>query len=91
MLEDIPNPFPQVVTRNPRSSHPGGRHPGESSASGRFIIPVGAPAGQTDASEPSAAATHHDGGPIAARITPEPGPGEVAPPKWWSNKPTVQS
>ena len=91
MLEDIPNPFPQVVTRNPRSSHPGGRHLGESSPSGRLIIPVGAPLGHPDASDPSAAATHDHGGPISPRITPEPGPSEVAAPKWWSNKPTVPS
>jgi hypothetical protein len=83
MLQDIPNPFPQVVTRNPRPSHAGGHNSGEGIASGRLIIPVGPPVSHADASPPSAAGQHSDGGPLAPRITSEPGPGEIAPPRWW--------
>jgi hypothetical protein len=85
MLQDIPNPFPQVVTRNPRSSHTGGHNPGEGIASGRLTIPVGPPAGHADATEPTTAGHPPDGGPDAPRITPEPGPREVVPPRWWGH------
>ncbi len=91
MLQDIPNPFPQVVTRNPRSSHPAGRHPGDGVNTGVIIIPVGTPSHHVDPAEPPVAGQHPDGDPIASRITPEPGPGEVSPPKWWNNKPSNHS
>ena len=86
MLQDIPNPFPQVVTRHPRPSHPG-----EGDHSGRLIIPVGTPAGHAGPSDPPVVGPHPDGDPIASRITPAPGPGEVSAPKWWNNKPSGQS
>jgi hypothetical protein len=85
MLEDIPNPFKQVVTRNPRPSHPAGRLSPEGTAHGRVIIPVLAPADRVDAAEPGGH-RNPDDETFAARITTGPGPGEVAPPKWWANR-----
>jgi hypothetical protein len=89
MLQDDPNPFPQVVTRNPRPSHTGVRQPGDGMASGRLIIPVVPPANHADVSDPASAGQPADGGLVAPRITPEPGPGEVAPPRWWRRSASV--
>jgi hypothetical protein len=85
MLQDIPNPFKQFVTRNPRPSHAAGRDSSEGTALGRVIIPVLAPTVRVDVTEPGGRGNSDDGT-IAARITTGPGPGEVAPPKWWANR-----
>jgi hypothetical protein len=91
MLQDIPNPFLQVVTRNPRLPHHGGRHPGEGDGPGGVIIPVDPEAQHSEAKATVGAGQTHEGGPVAARIMSVPGPGEVAPPKWWGHKPGAQS
>jgi hypothetical protein len=85
MLQDIPNPFKQFVTRNPRPSHAAGRESSEGTALGRVIIPVLAPTERVDVAEPGGHGKSDDEM-IAARITTGPGPGEVAPPKWWANR-----
>jgi hypothetical protein len=85
MLEDIP-PLSQPVNRQPRASHPAGRPSPGSHDSGRFVVPVPATPASGGAAEP-ASGRHHPGeeAPVV-RITNAPGPGEVAPPKWWANR-----
>ncbi len=86
MLEDIPNPFNEVVNRQPRPSHSPGRHSPEGPTAGRVIVPVPATATPGDTAELSA--DHHlPGEPkLVARITTAPGPGEVMPPRWWAGR-----
>jgi hypothetical protein len=91
MLEDIPEPFKEVVTRHPRPSHSTARQSGEGLDSGGLVIPVPDPLASADPAEPPAAHALSGETLPTTRITTAPGPGEVAPPKWWANKPTHQS
>ncbi len=80
MLQDILNSFHQVVTRaGRRPAHPGGRMSTERPSREKVVIRV-----QHSPSNDhlELTARSHDEIP-AARITPEPGPGEVVPPGWW--------
>ena len=86
MLEDIGNPFNQIVNRHPRPSHTAGRPSPEGVTAGRLVVPVPEPAGPAETAEPSAGHQLPDATPLVARITAEPGPGEVAPPKWWASR-----
>jgi hypothetical protein len=88
MLEDIPNPFGQVVNRHRRPSHPAGRNAPEP---GRVVVPVRTPASHVPAGEPPVAHQPADETPSPARITAEPGPGEVTPPSWWNRRPSPHS
>jgi hypothetical protein len=79
MLEDISNPFHQVVNRPTRPSHAGDR------AAPRRVVSVPGPTGPRDADgmaegQPSSAEPAP-----ATRIVAAPGPGEVAPPRWWAS------
>jgi hypothetical protein len=87
MLEDISNPFNEVVNRPTRPSHHGGRGPDGARAARRPIVPVPVPAGRDGATEPA------DGQPTppVAPITTAPGPREVSAPAWWRRTPSPQS
>ncbi len=87
MLEDIP-PLSQPVNRQPRASHPAGRPSPGGNDSGRFIVPVPAASASGGAAEPANGPQHPGGGASVVRITNAPGPGEVAPPRWWANRGT---
>jgi hypothetical protein len=87
MLEDIPNRFNEVVNRPPRPSHSTGRPSGEANNAARLVVPVHAPAGHADPAEPPAAHSVAGESSPVTRITTAPGPGEVASPTWWGNKP----
>jgi hypothetical protein len=87
MLEDIPNPFNQIVNRPPRPSHSRGRSSSEDLAARRRIVPIPASADPTDAAEAlEAHAPTREAIPMA-RITTAPGPREVSSPSWWNKKP----
>jgi hypothetical protein len=77
MLQDIPNPFPPVVARSRRPSHP------ESDA-GHRTIPVRVPPDRGEAEGAPASRERRDEEPFTGRIIAGPGPGEVAPPRWWT-------
>ncbi len=81
MLDDIPNPFNQVVSRQPRPSHSGGRASSDGRAAGHRIVPTPATAEWLDGHE-----LPLDTAPVTP-ITTAPGPGEVSSPSWWKNKP----
>jgi hypothetical protein len=85
MLEDIP-PLSQPVNRQPRASHAAGRPSPGSNDPGRFIVPVPATPTTGGAAEPADGHHHPGGGSSAVLITNGPGPGEVAPPKWWAQR-----
>jgi hypothetical protein len=87
MLEDISNPFNEVVSRPNRPSHPEGRGPDGARAPWRPIVPVPVPAGPADSSE----SADHQPTPPVAPITTAPGPGEVASPPWWRRTPSPRS
>ena len=72
MLQDIPNPFLPVIVRGRRPFHP-------ASDAGHPPIPVHVPPTRGEAEESPASPEHRFAGPILTG----PGPGEVAPPRWW--------
>lgn len=88
MLEDISNPFNQVVNRPPRPSHANGRSPHDAAAA-RRVVPIPAPAVDADSSEGKDGPAPATG--AAMPITTAPGPSEVNSPSWWSRKPSTQS
>jgi hypothetical protein len=91
MLEDIPNPFNQIVNRPPRPSHSGGRSPNEGLAAGSRIVPIPVPADRTEAAESLGADEPRSDTAPLTRITTAPGPGEVSSPSWWNKKPSPHS
>lgn len=80
MLQDILNSFHQVVIRaGRRPTHPGGRTSTDRASREKVVVRV-QNLNSNDNLERFARA--HEEIPDA-RITPEPGPGEVVPPGWW--------
>jgi hypothetical protein len=85
MLEDISDPFNQVVNRPPRPTHSGGRPSNEGGAARSRVVPI-----PVSPETPDGHGTPPDAAPVT-RITTAPGPGEVASPRWWNPKPSDQS
>lgn len=83
MLEDISNPFNQIVNRPPRPTHPAGRPSNEDLAARHRVVPVPDAAIPLDA-DPSGGGQSPEEAPRATRIVSAPGPGEVVSPRWWT-------
>jgi hypothetical protein len=80
MLRDILNPFQQVVARGRRAPHAGAGGSAEGTPTGNVVIPVRRPPNAVEGAGPHAVGRDDH---LAARLRNGPGPGEVAPPRWW--------
>ena len=86
MLEDVADPFNQVVKRQTRPSHSTGSNAPETNPTGRLVIPVPSPDGSNEAPQPPGSRPAQPEAAGTPRITADPGPGAVTPPRWWANR-----